>query len=119
MGFTVISGCFPILYIQSHILIPQFLSMIIAALQRMYITALAANDLKEASIQFAWSVYSASWIGKSQKMKNNIFIMLQKSQKPLLISMNGLLPALTLEYYAGFLTSVLSYFMTMRAAIIK
>lgn len=66
------------------------------------------------SIQFAWSVYNASWIGKSQKMKNNIFIMLQKSQKPLLISMNGLLPALTLEYYAGvryiFLVKMLSFF---------
>ncbi|KAL6421362.1 hypothetical protein ACFW04_014699 [Cataglyphis niger] len=84
MGFTVISGCFPILY----------------------------------STQFAWSVYSASWIGKSQKMKNNIFMMLQRSRKPLLISMNGLLPALTLEYYANFLTTVLSYFMTMRTAII-
>ncbi|XP_011692203.1 PREDICTED: uncharacterized protein LOC105452625 [Wasmannia auropunctata] len=47
MGFTVISGCFPMLYIQSRILIPQFLSMIMAALQRMYITAWAANDLKE------------------------------------------------------------------------
>ncbi|XP_014483092.1 PREDICTED: uncharacterized protein LOC106748758, partial [Dinoponera quadriceps] len=47
MGFTVISGCFPILYIKSHILIPQFLSMIMAALQRMYITAWPANDLKE------------------------------------------------------------------------
>jgi len=67
------------------------------------------------SIQFAWSVYSASWIGKSQKMKNNIFIMLQKSQKPLLISMNGLLPVLTLEYYAGvryiFLVKMLSSFL--------
>lgn len=36
-----------ILQINSNILIPQFLSMIIAALQRMYITAWAANDLKE------------------------------------------------------------------------
>ncbi|XP_072755624.1 uncharacterized protein [Anoplolepis gracilipes] len=119
MGFTVISGCFPLLYIQSHVLIPQFLSMVIAALQRMYITAWAANDLKEVSTQLAWSIYSASWIGKSQKIKNNIFMMLQRSQKPLLISMNGLLPSLTLEYYASFITSVLSYFMTMRAAIIK
>ncbi|XP_014469765.1 PREDICTED: odorant receptor 4-like [Dinoponera quadriceps] len=117
MGFTVISGCFPILYIQSHILIPQFLSMIMAALQRMYITAWPADDLKEVSIQLALSAYSASWIGKSPKMKSDIFIMLQRSQKPLLISMGGLLPALTLEYYANFLTTVLSYFMTMRAAI--
>ncbi|KYN43220.1 Odorant receptor Or2 [Trachymyrmex septentrionalis] len=117
MGFTVISGCFPMLYIQSHVLIPQFLSMIMAALQRMYITAWAANDLKEISIQFTWSVYSAPWICESQKVKSNIFMILQGSQKPILISMSGLLPALTLEYFASFLTSVLSYFMTMRAAI--
>ncbi|KYN13637.1 hypothetical protein ALC57_14175 [Trachymyrmex cornetzi] len=44
-------------------------------------------------------------------------MILQGSQKPILISMNGLLPALTLEYFASFLTSVLSYFMTMRAVI--
>ncbi|XP_011869867.1 PREDICTED: uncharacterized protein LOC105563139 [Vollenhovia emeryi] len=47
MGFTVISGGFPMLYLQSHVLIPQFISMIMAALQRMYITAWAADDLKE------------------------------------------------------------------------
>jgi len=53
------------------------------------------------SIQFTWSVYSTSWIGKSQKMKSDIFMMLQRSQKPLLIYMNSLLPSLTLEYYAN------------------
>lgn len=53
------------------------------------------------SMQLAWSVYSASWIGKSQKMTRDVFTMLQRSQKPLLISMGGLLPALTLEYYAS------------------
>ncbi|XP_067210328.1 odorant receptor 23a-like [Linepithema humile] len=119
MGFTVISGSFPILYLQSYILIPQFLSMIIAALQRMYITAWAANDLKEVSTRLCWSVYSVSWIGNSQKVKNDVFLMLQRSQKPLLISMSGLLPSLTLEYYGGFIVSVMSYFMTMRAAIVK
>jgi len=53
------------------------------------------------SIQLTWSVYSTSWIGKSQKMKSNIFMMIQRSQKPLSIYMNGLLPSLTLEYYAN------------------
>lgn len=33
--------------LRSHTLIPQFISMIFAALQRMYITAWAADDLKE------------------------------------------------------------------------
>lgn len=52
-------------------------------------------------MQLSWSVYSVSWIGKTRKMKSDIFIMLQKSQQPCLISMGGLLPALTLEYYGN------------------
>lgn len=50
-------------------------------------------------MQFCWSVYSSPWIGNSQKLKSDVLLMLQRSQKPLLISMSGLLPALTLEYY--------------------
>lgn len=33
--------------LQSYVLIPQFISIIMAALQRTYITAWAADDLKE------------------------------------------------------------------------
>ncbi|CAL1679887.1 unnamed protein product [Lasius platythorax] len=117
MGFTVISNGFPMLYLESSILIPQFTSMAVAALQRLLITAWAADDLREVSSRLSWSVYSASWIGKTQKMKSDIFIMLQKSQQPLSISMGSLLPALTLEYYANFVTKVLSYFMAVRVMI--
>ncbi|KAM0726985.1 Odorant receptor 10 [Formica fusca] len=119
MAFTVISGGFPILYLQPHsfALVPQYITMPIGALQRMFITAWTADDLKEISTRLSWSVYSASWIGKTQKMKSDICIMLQRNQQPLLITMSSLLPALTLEYYADFVTKVLSYFMTMRVVI--
>ncbi|XP_072742530.1 uncharacterized protein [Anoplolepis gracilipes] len=117
MGFTVISSGVPLLYLQSSILIPQFLSMSLGALQRFYITAWAADDLKEVSTRLPWSTYSASWIGKTREMKSDVLIMLQKCQQPILISMSGLLPALTLEYYANFVTKVLSYFMTIRVVI--
>lgn len=70
-------------------------------------------------------------------------MMLQRSQKPFVISMGGVLPSLTLAYYGSvrniffkyfcifdaqqfrrficsqFISSVMSYFMTMRAAIAK
>ncbi|CAL1679889.1 unnamed protein product [Lasius platythorax] len=117
MAFTVISGGFPMLYLQSSVLIPQFISMAVGALQRLFITAWAADDLREVSTRLASSIYGAPWIGKTQKIKSDIFVMLQRSQKPLLISMSSLLPALTLEYYANFVTTVLSYFMTMRVVI--
>ncbi|CAL1679886.1 unnamed protein product [Lasius platythorax] len=117
MAFTVISSGFPMLYIQSVFLMPEPISTAVGALQRIYITASAADDLREVSTRLGWSVYGASWIGKTQKMKSDIFIMLQKSQQPLLIYMGGLLPAFTREYYGNFVTTVLSYFMTMRAVI--
>jgi len=75
MAFTVISGGFPMLFVsiswynvnvsiykciirtynfgilesqlQSGVLIPQFISMALGALQRMFITAWAADDLRE------------------------------------------------------------------------
>ncbi|XP_072767272.1 uncharacterized protein [Anoplolepis gracilipes] len=117
MAFTVISGGFPILYLQNSILIPQFLSMALGALQRFFISAWAADDLREVSTRLPWSVYSASWIDKTREMKSDILIMLQKCQEPILISMGSFLPALTLQYYGDFVTKVMSYFMTMRVVI--
>ncbi|XP_070149017.1 uncharacterized protein [Polyergus mexicanus] len=50
MAITVISGAFPLLYLHSFVLVPQYLSMPIGSLQRMFITAWAADDLKEVCL---------------------------------------------------------------------
>lgn len=53
------------------------------------------------SVQFAQSMIGVQWVGKPKKMKSTLIIMMQRSQKPFVIKMGGLLPSLTLEYFAN------------------
>nr|XP_034179648.1 uncharacterized protein LOC117604065 [Osmia lignaria] len=117
MGSAVICGAFPLIYNQSLAVTSQFLCMVISGCGHLYVICWPADDLKESSLRFAISVNDVQWVGKSRKMTNIILIMMQRSRKPFLITMGGVLPALSLEYYAHFLTTISSYFMAMRTTI--
>ncbi|CAK9806580.1 Odorant receptor 49b [Anthophora plagiata] len=117
MGSAVICGTFPLIYNQSLTVISQFLPLMLSGCGRLYVISWPADDLKESCIRFARSLIDIPWIGKSHKMTNIVIIMMQRSQRILLITMGGILPALSLEYYANFLTTVCSYFMAMRTMI--
>nr|XP_034196316.1 uncharacterized protein LOC117611914 [Osmia lignaria] len=95
----------------------QFLSLLISGCVRMYIIAQSAEDLRESSQRFSISVYNIQWTGKSRKMTNIVLFMMQRSGKPFEVSMGGFFPALSLEYYSHFLTTICSYFMAMRTTI--
>ncbi|KAM0726982.1 Odorant receptor 30a [Formica fusca] len=117
MAFAVICGAFPLIHKQPLAVTAQFICMVLGGCERLYITAWPADDLAEISQQIAWSAYSISWYEKSHETITNISIFIQRSQKPLLISMGGMFPVLSVQYYANFLKTIASYFMTMRAAI--
>ncbi|KOC67845.1 Odorant receptor 49b [Habropoda laboriosa] len=117
MGSAVICGTFPLIYNQSLTVISQFLPLMLSGCGRLYVISWPADDLKESSITFAKSLIDSPWIGKPRKMTNIVIIMMQRSQRILLITMGGILPAISLEYYANFLTTVGSYFMAMRTMI--
>ncbi|CAK9821663.1 Odorant receptor 49b, partial [Anthophora retusa] len=117
MGSAVICGAFPLIYNQSLTVISQFLPLMLSGCGRLYVISWPADDLKESCIRFAKSLIDIPWIGKSRKLTNIVIIMMQRSQRILLITMGDILPALSLEYYANFLTTVGSYFMAMRTMI--
>ncbi|XP_003700087.3 odorant receptor 46a [Megachile rotundata] len=117
MGSAVICGAFPLIYNQSLAVTSQFLCMVVSGCGHLYVISWPADDLKESSLRFATSVNDIQWIGQPRKMTNVVLIMMQRSRKPCLITMGGLLPPLSLEYYAHFLTSISSYFMAMRTMI--
>nr|XP_034195387.1 odorant receptor 30a-like [Osmia lignaria] len=117
IGISVISATFPMLYNQSLAVTGQFLCLLVSVCARMYIVSRSADDLRESSIRFSISINNIQWIGKSRKMTNIVLIMMQRSQKPFLVSMGGFFPALSLEYYSQFLTTISSYFMTMRTTM--
>nr|XP_050865379.1 odorant receptor 30a-like [Vespula vulgaris] len=101
MGATAIGATFSLLHHEPINVELQFICMMIASYQRLYVTALPADDLKEMSMKLATSAYSSKWFEDSSKMAIDVHIIILRSQKPILISMGGLLPNLTLEYYAN------------------
>ncbi|KAL0124119.1 hypothetical protein PUN28_006137, partial [Cardiocondyla obscurior] len=74
--------------------------MVLGGCERLYITAWPADDLAEISEQISWSAYSIPWYEKFHGTNTNILIFIQRSKKPLLISMGGIFPVLSIQYYA-------------------
>ncbi|XP_011694479.1 PREDICTED: odorant receptor 65a [Wasmannia auropunctata] len=117
MAICSICSIFPIIH-ESLERSFQFIFIVIAGCQRLYITACPADDLMENSERVATEAYNILWSRKSRCIIiKNICFIIQRSQKPLVISMGSLLPTLSLKYYAKYLMKLLSYFMTIRAII--
>ncbi|KAG7197285.1 hypothetical protein KM043_018407 [Ampulex compressa] len=116
MCLSVIAAGVALISKQPLTILSQFITITVASLQRLYTHAWPANDLKEVSQQVALSAYSALWVDKSREMGSTIQIIIQRSQKPLIIPMI-LLPHLSLEYYANYIKAIMSYYMTVRAVI--
>ncbi|XP_072767271.1 uncharacterized protein [Anoplolepis gracilipes] len=95
----------------------QFIFMVICGSQRLFITALTADDLIENSKNVAMEMYNILWFEKSRYNTKDICFMIQRSQIPLEISIRGLMPTLSLEYFAKYHVAMLSYFTAMRAII--
>ncbi|XP_043683518.1 odorant receptor 67c-like [Vespula pensylvanica] len=65
------------------------------------------------------AAYRSNWINKSAKMKSSIYFLIQRSQKPVTISVDGIIPPLSLQYYLSFLSASFRYFTTLRAFLIE
>ncbi|XP_014610347.1 PREDICTED: putative odorant receptor 85d [Polistes canadensis] len=120
---VTISGFLPILSLSYYMSTDsmtikfQFLVLDIVAIIQLFINSNPAENLIETSSAIGLAAYNLNWVEKSQKMSKNILFLIQRSQKPVIIRINGFLPTLSLSYYMSFLSSSLSYFTTMRAAV--
>ncbi|KAI4500518.1 hypothetical protein M0802_004480 [Mischocyttarus mexicanus] len=95
----------------------QFVILVIGATIQLFICSRPAENLSEMSIAVGLSIYNSNWIGKSSKILKSMCIMIQRSQKPVIVTISGVLPALSLKYYTSFLSSSFSYFTTLYAVV--
>ncbi|XP_047368979.1 odorant receptor 30a-like [Vespa velutina] len=95
----------------------QFLVLDIVAIVQLFLNSYPAENLIEMSTAIGSAAYDLSWIDKSRKIWRNVCFLIQRSQKPITISIPGFIPALSLTYYMSFLSSSFSYFTTLRAAV--
>ncbi|XP_043500826.1 putative odorant receptor 92a [Polistes fuscatus] len=89
----------------------------VVAIIQLFVNSYSVGNLIEMSSATGSAVYNLNWVEKLQKMSKNILFLIQRSQKPVIIRINGFLPILSSSYYMSFLSSSFSYFMTMRALI--
>ncbi|OAD57317.1 Odorant receptor 49b [Eufriesea mexicana] len=102
---------------QSVGVVCQYLPVVVSGCAQLFIFSWPADDLRESSLRFAKSLNDVQWLGKPRKMKSAVIVMMQRSQKTLLMTMSGFLPPLSLEYFASFLRTVSSYFMATKTMI--
>ncbi|XP_074114544.1 uncharacterized protein LOC141537447 isoform X2 [Cotesia typhae] len=67
--------------------------------------------------EIAHAVYNSNWVGTSLSLQKSVIIIMCRSQKPLVIKVDGILPALTCKFYSSFLSMTMSYFATLRVVI--
>ncbi|XP_043461701.1 uncharacterized protein LOC122498155 [Leptopilina heterotoma] len=48
-------------------------------------------------------IYNSSWIGLSPKLIKSMIVVIRRSQKPITMRIGGIMPRLSLSYYAHFL----------------
>ncbi|KAL6259401.1 hypothetical protein P5V15_009321 [Pogonomyrmex californicus] len=106
MTYSVLSIC---------IVKGQFIFTFLSACERFYISAWSATDLSEMSKLIAYSSSSDDYI--SPQTVNDILLLIQRSQKPLTISMASFLPVLSAEYFGNFMAKAFSYFTAMKSII--
>ncbi|XP_048507638.1 odorant receptor 46a-like [Athalia rosae] len=61
------------------------------------------------------SVYNCAWVGKSPRMIRDLIIVLQRAKSPPVIAVEGVFPALSLEFFGNCVAASFSYIATLRA----
>ncbi|XP_035728642.1 odorant receptor 67c-like [Vespa mandarinia] len=95
----------------------QFLVMDIVAVMQLFLNSYPAENLIQMSTAIGSTAYDLNWMDNSRKIWKNVCFLIQRSQKPITVSIPGFIPELSLTYYMSFLSSSFSYFTTLRATV--
>ncbi|XP_048507768.1 odorant receptor 13a-like isoform X2 [Athalia rosae] len=93
----------------------KFVLFVVISAVQLFIFAWPADNLIDLSVKLRNSAYGCAWIGNSRKMVRDLIIVLQRSQRPLIITMGGIVPILSLEFFGGTIAASFSYLTTLRA----
>ncbi|KAG8041088.1 hypothetical protein G9C98_002076 [Cotesia typhae] len=85
----------------------------------LYLCAWPSEHLSQMCENIGIALYNSPWVKNSKELNKSILIVIQRSQKPATIEVSGVLPVLSLPYYATFLSKTFSYFTTLRVMLDK
>ncbi|XP_011137412.2 uncharacterized protein LOC105181989 isoform X2 [Harpegnathos saltator] len=92
----------------------QCVGLICSGLSEVFMHTWPAEHLIYICNKIGEAVYSAKWYKHSVELQKSVQIMLMRAQKPLTIMIPCVMPSLSLSYYASYLSTIFSYFTTLR-----
>ncbi|KAF3054643.1 Odorant receptor 326 [Nylanderia fulva] len=79
----------------------QYAIVVFSASVELFMCAFPADNLMHMSNKICFGAYESKWFQGSVSMQKKVLQIIFRSQKPEVIRINGILPALSLRYYAG------------------
>ncbi|THK33269.1 odorant receptor 67NTE, partial [Diachasma alloeum] len=86
----------------------QFMVIVMTFSIELLCVAWAAENLTAACEEVSWALYNRA-----------VIFVMQRCQKPSVISIGGLLPKLSMNYYARYMSATYSFFTTLRVVLRK
>ncbi|XP_011694482.1 PREDICTED: odorant receptor 49b-like [Wasmannia auropunctata] len=95
----------------------QCVGIIFSGLSVVFMFTWPAEHLIHISDEIGQAVFDTEWYQQSLDLRKIVQIVMLRAQKPIIISVPCVIPVLSLKYYASYLSTIFSYFTTLRVAV--
>ncbi|KAG7197294.1 hypothetical protein KM043_018415 [Ampulex compressa] len=102
---------------QSVALKGQYVLLSLTTFLEVFLCAWPADHLMTMSCDVAQAAYDSQWYTQPKNFQKNILHIILKCQKPITVTVGGVMQALSLNYCGMFVTNAYSFFTTLRNTI--
>ncbi|XP_071634716.1 odorant receptor Or2-like isoform X1 [Temnothorax longispinosus] len=95
----------------------QCVGIIFSGLSVVFMYTWPAEHLIHISDEIEQAVFYTEWYQQPIALRKALHIVMLRAQKPVTVSVPCVMPALSLKYYASYLSTIFSYFTTLRVAM--
>ncbi|XP_018396151.1 PREDICTED: putative odorant receptor 69a [Cyphomyrmex costatus] len=95
----------------------QCVGIMFSGLSVVFMYTWPAEHLIQISDEIGQAVFDTEWYQQPVDLRKDILIVMLRAQKPIIISVPCIMPALSLKYYASYLSTIFSYFTTLRVTM--
>ncbi|CAK9821662.1 Odorant receptor 13a, partial [Anthophora retusa] len=114
---AVIFGSLNLIANQSLLLKALYAIVVFSASVELFMYAWPADSLMRMSTKLATDIYNTDWLGKDVKLQKKVYYIILRSQRLEAIRIDGVVPILSLPYYAMYLYKSMSYFTALRIIV--
>ncbi|XP_070148662.1 odorant receptor Or2-like isoform X2 [Polyergus mexicanus] len=95
----------------------QCIGLIFSGLSEVFMYTWPAEHLIHINSEVGQAVFNTQWYKLSIAVQKSLQVIMQKTQKPIVVAIPCLMPSLSLNYYASYLSTIFSFFTTLRMVI--